>query len=54
LFLGYNDLVNAFSDNSGTFTVQLSVTPIPEPSTFAMFALGLSALAVRIARQREL
>jgi hypothetical protein len=42
LFLGYNDQVGAFGDNSGSFDVTLSVQPIPEPSAAALFVIGVS------------
>lgn len=53
LFLGYNDLVSAFGDNSGSFSVTLSVTPVPEPSTAALAAIGLLALGRRLAPRRK-
>jgi hypothetical protein len=40
LFLGFNDEVNQFFDNSGTFSVLVSV---PEPSTAALASLGVLA-----------
>jgi hypothetical protein len=38
LFLGFNDEVGSFQDNSGSFLVTISV--IPEPSTLALAGLG--------------
>lgn len=37
LFLGFNDQVNAFSDNSGSFNVTVTV---PEPSSAALAGIG--------------
>lgn len=52
LYLGFNDQVGGFSDNSGSFSVTVDVTPVPEPSVAALFGLGgLGLLAGRI-RQR--
>jgi hypothetical protein len=43
LFLGFND--DVFGDNSGSFSVSLSV--VPEPSTLALLGLGSLALVGR-------
>jgi hypothetical protein len=48
LFLGYND--DYFPDNSGTFSVQ--VTIVPEPSTLAL--AGAGGALCWIARRRKL
>lgn len=40
LFLGFNDRVPSFGDNSGSFVVTVTV---PEPSTFALASLGILA-----------
>jgi len=40
LFLGFNDQVGGFSDNSGSFSVTLNVLPVPEPSIMAFVGLG--------------
>jgi hypothetical protein len=45
LFLGFNDNPNSFADNSGSFTVTVSITPVPEPSIFVLGGLGACALA---------
>ncbi len=45
LFLGFNDLVGSWGDNSGSFTVSVSV--IPEPSSLAIVGLGILALVCR-------
>jgi hypothetical protein len=42
LFLGFNDRVGFFGDNSGSFTVNIQV--IPEPSTLALAGLGAFGL----------
>jgi PEP-CTERM motif len=47
LFLGFNDQTDAFYDNSGTFSVTVSLTPVPEPSTFALLGIGSILMAVR-------
>ena len=39
LFLGFNDQVGAFWDNSGSFSVTIDVVPVPEPSTVALSVL---------------
>lgn len=39
LFLGFNDRLGYFSDNSGSFSV--NVTIVPEPSVLALFAAGI-------------
>ncbi len=38
LFLGFNDRIGYFGDNSGSFAV--TVTVVPEPSVLALFAVG--------------
>jgi len=45
LFLGFNEEVGGFSDNSGSFSV--TVTVVPEPSVAAFFGLGVLALLGR-------
>ena len=52
LFFGFNDLVTSWGDNSGSFTVSVSV--IPEPSSLTMLGLGALALvrACRIFRRK--
>jgi hypothetical protein len=46
LFLGYNEEVapGSFDDNSGSFSVSVTVSEVPEPSAFAMLALGALTL----------
>ena len=46
LFLGFNDQVGGFWDNSGSFSVTVDVLPVPEPSVAAFFGLGGLALWV--------
>ena len=48
LFLGFNDSVNAFGDNSGSF--QVTVTTVPEPSVFGL--AGLAGLGLALFRRR--
>jgi hypothetical protein len=50
LFLGFNDHPDAFSDNSGAFSVIVSV---PEPSTAALAGAGLLAFIARKRRSRH-
>ena len=45
LFLGFNDRLDYFGDNSGSFTV--TVTVVPEPSSFALLAVGSLAFLGR-------
>jgi len=55
LFLGYNEEVapGSFDDNSGSFSVAVTVSEVPEPSAFAMLALGaLTLLGSRRMRRR--
>jgi hypothetical protein len=48
LFLGFNDQVGSFGDNSGSFQVSVTVAPVPEPSTFGLAGLaGLCLVAFR-------
>ena len=49
LYLGFNDGVGTFSDNSGDFLVTLSVIAVPEPAVVPLIGLGtLAALAGRM------
>ena len=52
LFLGFNDQVGAFWDNSGSFSVTIDVVPVPEPSTVALVGFGVLALLVRSNKQQ--
>jgi hypothetical protein len=52
LFLGFNDQVGAFWDNSGSFSVTIDVVPVPEPSTVAFVGFGCLVLLVRFNKQR--
>jgi hypothetical protein len=55
LFLGFNDNPTAFWDNSGSFSVTVSVVPVPEPSTAAFAGIaGCLALWLRGNRRRTL
>ena len=47
LFLGFNDQVGGFSDNSGAFSVTVTVVPVPEPSVAALAGLGAFVLLAR-------
>ena len=47
LFLGFNDQVGGFGDNSGAFSVTINVTAVPEPSAMAFVGLGGLALLAR-------
>jgi hypothetical protein len=46
LFLGFNDRVPFYGDNSGSFTVNIQV--IPEPSSLALAGLGVFGLLLRL------
>lgn len=50
LFLGFNDQIGGFWDNSGSFSVTISV--VPEPSTVALAGFGGLALLVGFNKQR--
>lgn len=52
LFLGFNDQVGGFWDNSGSFSVTIDVVPVPEPSTVALVGFGVLALLVRSNKQQ--
>jgi hypothetical protein len=52
LFLGFNDQVGGFWDNSGSFSVTIDVVPVPEPSTVALVGFGCLVLLVRFNKQR--
>ena len=52
LFLGFNDRVGYFGDNSGSFSVTIDVVPVPEPSTVALVGFGCLVLLVRFNKQR--
>jgi hypothetical protein len=52
LFLGFNDEVGGFRDNSGSFSVTIDVVPVPEPSTVALVGFGCLVLLVRFNKQR--
>jgi hypothetical protein len=51
LFLGFNDEVGGFWDNSGSFSVTVSVVPVPEPATVALVGLGTLAFSARRVRR---
>lgn len=54
LFLGFNDHVGAFNDNSGSFSATITVTPVPEPSIGAFGGLACATvLAKRMRRRRS-
>jgi hypothetical protein len=42
LFLGYNDTISTFGDNTGSFSVTVNV--VPEPSTGVLLGLGILML----------
>jgi hypothetical protein len=52
LFLGFNDQVGGFWDNSGSFSVTIDVVPVPEPSPVALVGFGVLALLVRSNKQQ--
>jgi hypothetical protein len=52
LFLGFNDQVGGFWDNSGSFSVTIDVVPVPEPSTVTLVGFGCLVLLVRFNKQR--
>jgi hypothetical protein len=52
LFLGFNDQIQSFGDNSGSFSVTIDVVPVPEPSTVALVGFGGLALLVRFNKQQ--
>jgi hypothetical protein len=52
LFLGFNDEVWGFGDNSGSFSVTIDVVPVPEPSTVALVGFGGLTLLVRFNKQQ--
>lgn len=54
LYLGFNDQVGGFWDNSGAFSVTLNVLPVPEPSVTAFFDLGALALVAGRTRRRAM
>jgi hypothetical protein len=53
LFLGFNDDPAVFWDNSGSFSVTISVVPVPEPSTVALVGLGGLVLLAGCNKQRS-
>jgi PEP-CTERM motif len=53
LFLGFNDDLTVFWDNSGSFSVMVSVVPVPEPATVALVGFGGLALLVVCHKQRN-
>jgi hypothetical protein len=44
LFFAYNDQLSDFGDNYGSYTVTASLSPTPEPSTFALLGVGAIGL----------
>jgi hypothetical protein len=52
LFLGFNDEIGGFGDNSGSFSVTVDVVPVPEPSTVALVGFGVLVLLVRFNKQQ--
>jgi hypothetical protein len=53
LFLGFNDDLSVFWDNSGSFSVTVSVVPAPEPATVALVGFGCLALLAGCRKQRS-
>ena len=54
LFLGFNDQqVIGFGDNIGSFTVTVSVTPVPEPSALTLLGVGTMLFARRMGREKR-
>ncbi len=53
LFLGFNDDPTVFWDNSGSFSVTISVAPVPEPSTMTFAGIGCLALLIVCKGRRE-
>jgi hypothetical protein len=54
LFLGFNDDPAVFWDNSGSFSVTISITSVPEPGTIALFATGAIGLLILGWQRRRL
>jgi hypothetical protein len=58
LWLGMNDSAatgfNGAFDNSGSVTAQISVTPVPEPSSFALILIAAAALSRGLKMARRL
>jgi hypothetical protein len=53
LFLGFNDDPSVFWDNSGSFSVTVSVAAVPEPSAIALFLAGGICWFVYISQRRN-
>lgn len=53
LFLGFNDDLSVFWDNSGSFSVTISAVPVPEPATVALAGFGCLAFLVGCSKRRD-
>src|SRR5260370_941061 len=49
-----NNVVGSFTDSAGTHGFLYEIAPVPEPATFALFAIGIAGMAGYAWRRRQL
>ena len=52
IWIGYDDQINNADDNHDDFIIRLTVTPVPEPATWAMMIGGFGLLGAALRRRR--
>jgi hypothetical protein len=52
IWIGYDDQINNADDNHDDFVLRLTVTPVPEPTTWAMMIGGFGLLGATLRRRR--
>ena len=52
IWIGYDDQINNADDNHDDFILRLTVTPVPEPATWAMMIGGFGMLGAALRRRR--
>jgi hypothetical protein len=52
LYFGFDDQINNIDDNHDDFIIRATVTPIPEPATWAMLIFGFGLVGASVRRRR--